>query len=105
MPIPILAAVAARVVGSMGARAVAGQAAKSVIANTAKSEATGLTMGRSVGQLRQGMDTARQVANTARSISSTAQSVRAALTPQEPYKQVDHKPNPALEASNRQTFF
>jgi len=105
MVLPVIAAVGARLLASAGARAVASQAGKSVIANTAKSEATGLTMGRSVSQLRQGMDTARQVANTARSITSTAQTVRAALTPQEPYKQVDHKPNPALEAANRQTFF
>jgi hypothetical protein len=85
MVLPILGAIATRIATSVGAKAVANQVGKSVVANTAKSEATGLAMGRSTGQLKQGMDTARQVANTARSVSNAVTSVRQtaqALTPQ-----------------------
>ena len=78
MVLPILGAIAARVLGSVATRAVAGQVGKavagdigkSVVANTAKSEATGLATGRSVSQMKQGIDSARQVANTVRTINS-----------------------------------
>jgi hypothetical protein len=85
MVLPILGAIATRIATSVGTKAVANQVGKSVVANTAKSEATGLAVGRSTAQLKQGMDTARQVANTARSVSNTVNSVRQtaqALAPQ-----------------------
>ena len=100
MVLPVLAAVGARILGSAGAKVVANQVGKSVIANTARSEATGLTMGRSVGQLQQGMDTARQVANTARSISSTVSAVKQlgqAFKPLPQVPQVDYKEKPASQ--------
>jgi len=85
MVLPVLGVIAARIATSVGTKAVANQVGRAVVANTAKSEATGLAVGRSTAQLKQGMDTARQVANTARSVSNTANSVRQAsqaLAPQ-----------------------
>ena len=85
MVFPVVGAIVSRIATSVGTKAVANQVGRSVVANTAKSEATGLAMGRSTGQLKQGMDTARQVANTARSVSNAVTSVRQtaqALTPQ-----------------------
>jgi hypothetical protein len=108
MVFPVVGAIVSRIATSVGTKAVANQVGKSVVANTAKSEATGLSMGRSVGQLRQGMDTARQIASTARSVSNTVNSVRQlgqALKPAPSEPQKEYKPNASLEAANRQTFF
>jgi hypothetical protein len=84
MVLPILGSIAARIVGSVGARAVANQVGKSVVANTAKSEATGLATGRSVSQMKQGLDTARQVANTVRSVNASVQGMKSNNTPPAP---------------------
>lgn len=81
MVLPILGAIAARVLGSVATRAAAGQVAKSVVANTAKSEATGLATGRSVSQMKQGIDSAKQVANTVRSVNASVQGMQSNNTP------------------------
>ena len=81
MVLPILGAIAARIATSVGTKAVANQVGRAVVANTAKSEATGLATGRSVSQMRQGIDTAKQVANTVRSVNASVQGMQSNNAP------------------------